>query len=142
MIIMLLLEIVFKSNEFVGFIKSKWDFVKEVYNFKLALCLYSVTFKEVKASNIFHSIHFCRFGLLGKLTVLIFIQIMDSKYEENLKKANVALEKIITIYEDEVKVLKNIIKMQDGYNAKLENYVQKLEDWNSYLEQEKKKSSP
>ena len=67
---------------------------------------------------------------------------MDSKYEENLKKANVALEKIITIYEDEVKVLKNIIKMQDGYNAKLENYVQKLEDWNSYLEQEKKKSSP
>ena len=32
--------------------------------------------------------------------------------------------------------------MQDGYNAKLENYVQKLEDWNSYLEQEKKKSSP
>ena len=67
---------------------------------------------------------------------------MDSKYEENLKKANVALEKIITIYEDEVKILKNIIKMQDGYNAKLENYVQKLEDWNSYLEQEKKKSSP
>ena len=80
--------------------------------------------------------------MLGKLTVLIFIQIMDSKYEENLKKANVALEKIITIYEDEVKILKNIIKMQDGYNAKLENYVQKLEDWNSYLEQEKKKSSP
>jgi len=80
--------------------------------------------------------------LLGKLTVLIFIQIMDSKYEENLKKANVSLEKIITIYEDEVKILKNIIKMQDGYNAKLENYVQKLEDWNSYLEQEKKKSSP
>ena len=67
---------------------------------------------------------------------------MDSKYEENLKKANVALEKIINIYEDEVKILKNIIKMQDGYNAKLENYVQKLEDWNSYLEQEKKKSSP
>ena len=63
---------------------------------------------------------------------------MDSKYEENLKKANVALEKIITIYEDEVKILKNIIKI----NAKLENYVQKLEDWNSYLEQEKKKSSP
>ena len=80
--------------------------------------------------------------MLGKLTVLIFIQIMDSKYEENLKKANVSLEKIITIYEDEVKILKNIIKMQDGYNAKLENYVQKLEDWNSYLEQEKKKSSP
>ena len=36
MIIMLLLEIVFKLNEFVGIIKSKWDFVKEVYNFKLA----------------------------------------------------------------------------------------------------------
>ena len=70
----------------------------------------------------------------------IFIQDMNSNYEEYLKKANNAIEKLIILY-NEAKILKIIIKLQDSYNAKLESYIKKLENWTSYLEEAKKKSS-
>ena len=65
---------------------------------------------------------------------------MGSNYKEFLKKPNAAMDKIITLY-NEVKILKNVIKLQDSYNAKLESYIKKLENWTSYSEEARKKSS-
>ena len=39
----------------------------------------------------------------------------QENYEENLKRTNITLEKIISIHEEELKVLKNINELQDKY---------------------------
>ena len=42
----------------------------------------------------------------------------QENYEENLKRTNITLEKIISIHEEELKVLKNINELQDKYISK------------------------
>ena len=62
----------------------------------------------------------------------------QENYEENLKRTNITLEKIISIHEEELKVLKNINELQDKYISKLEDYNRKLENFIS-LEPERKR---
>ena len=64
----------------------------------------------------------------------------QENYEENLKRTNITLEKIISIHKEELKFLKNINELQDKYISKLEDYNRKLENFIS-LEPERKKSS-
>ena len=53
----------------------------------------------------------------------------QDNYEENLKRANITLEKMISIYEEQLKSLKKINELQDNYISRLEDYNRRLENF-------------
>ena len=57
------------------------------------------------------------------------MEIKQDNYEENLKRANITLEKMISIYEQQLKSLKKINELQDNYISRLEDYNRRLENF-------------
>ena len=57
------------------------------------------------------------------------MEIKQDNYEENLKRANITLEKMILIYEEQLKSLKKINELQDNYISRLEDYNRRLENF-------------
>ena len=57
------------------------------------------------------------------------MEIKQDNYEEYLKRANITLEKMISIYEEQLKSLKKINELQDNYISRLEDYNRRLENF-------------
>ena len=68
------------------------------------------------------------------------MEIKQDNYEENLKRANITLEQMISIYEEQLKSLKKINELQDNYISRLEDYNRRLENFIS-MEPDRKKPS-
>ena len=66
----------------------------------------------------------------------------QDNYEENLKRANITLEKMISIYEEQLKSLKKINELQDNYISRLEDYNRRLENFISSEPDRKKIKLP
>ena len=70
------------------------------------------------------------------------MEIKQDNYEENLKRANITLEKMILIYEEQLKSLKKINELQDNYISRLEDYNRRLENFISSEPDRKKIKLP
>ena len=70
------------------------------------------------------------------------MEIKQDNYEENLKRANITLEKMISIYEEQLKSLKKINELQDNYISRLEDYNRRLENFISSEPDRKKIKLP